>query len=66
MRTFRHSMTARIFSTLLVVCMAAEPVFVSAITYAAGTDGVPVSIKLTPETQSEDGSRTAQWEAEKS
>ena len=62
MRTFRHSMTTRIFSILLVVCMAAELVFVSAITYAAGTDEIPVSIKLTPETQSEDGSRTAELE----
>ena len=62
MRTFRHSMTTRIFSILLVVCMVAELVFVSAITYAAGTDEVPVSIKLTPETQSEDGSRTAELE----
>ena len=55
-------MTTRIFSILLVVCMVAELVFVSAITYAAGTDEVPVSIKLTPETQSEDGSRTAKLE----
>ena len=62
MRTFRHSMTTRIFSILLVVCMVAELIFVSAITYAAGTDKVPVSIKLTPETQSEDGSRTAKLE----
>ncbi len=62
MRTFRHSMTTRIFSILLVVCMVAELVFVSAITYAAGTDEVPVSIKLTPEIQSEDGSRTAELE----
>lgn len=62
MRTFRHSMTTRIFSILLVVCMVAELVFVSAITYAAGTDEIPVSIKLTPEIQSEDGSRTAELE----
>lgn len=62
MRTFRHSITTRIFSILLVVCMVAELIFVSAITYAAGTDKVPVSIKLTPETQSEDGSRTAKLE----